>query len=47
MRIWDIVKYDKVKIWIFYKMLKIENIIIIKIIKYFMIKNAPISLKLE
>jgi hypothetical protein len=33
------------KILIFNKMLEKENIII-KIIKYFMIKNAPISLKL-
>jgi len=35
------------KIWIFYKMLEKYDNIIIEIIKYFMIKNAPSTLKLE
>ena len=35
------------KIWILIKILENDNIIILENIKYFMIKSAPISLKLE
>jgi len=42
-----IVKYDKMKILVFNKILENINNSILEIIKYFMIKSAPISLKLE
>jgi hypothetical protein len=38
-----IVKYDKLQILVFYKTLENINKNILEVIKYFMIKNAPIS----
>ena len=42
-----IVKYDKLQILVFYKILESINKNILEVIKYFMIKSAPSSLKLE
>ncbi len=41
------IKYYKMKISVFYEILENINNNILEIIKYFMIKSAPISLKLE
>ena len=42
-----IVKYYKIKILVFVKILENDNNMILENIKYFMLKSAPISLKLE
>jgi len=41
-----IIKYDKMKILIFYKISENINNSILEIIKYFIVKNAPSSQKL-
>ena len=41
------IKYYKMKISVFYEILESINNNILEIIKYFMMKSAPISLKLE
>ena len=46
-KISEIVKCEKMKILIFNKILEKDNIIILENDKYFIVKSAPISLKLE
>ena len=45
--IWEVVKCDKMKIWIFDKYYENKILMFYKIINILLTKSAPISLKLE